>query len=168
MRYFIILLIVAFMGCRSGAGSHEGHDHTAEAHSHEGHDHAHDHEGHEGHDHAAEEAHDHDGHEGHDHEEPEEEAGHGDEIIFTRAQAEAAGLTIEPVEPGAFSRVIKTSGRIQSPQGGETVVAAASNGIVSFSGDLTEGRAVSKGGTLATISARASFGGLKSSPKRPK
>ncbi len=39
MRYFLILLAVAFWGCRAGAGSHEGHEHDHEGHSEHGHDH---------------------------------------------------------------------------------------------------------------------------------
>lgn len=129
-----VVAVMAFTGCKSGACSHKGH--AAE-----------------GHEHAVEEAH---GHEGHDHEtEAAEENGHSDEIIFTRAQAEAAGLTVETVEPGVFSQVIRTSGRVESPQGEEVVIAATSGGIVSFAGNFTEGAAVSRGQAIVTISAQS-------------
>ncbi len=122
MRYFTILLAVALVGCKSGTGSHEGHDH-----------------GHEAHDHGAEKS---------------ETAHGGDEIVFTHRQAEAAGLTVEVVEPSTFRQIIKTSGRIQSPQGDEAVVAATSSGIVSFAGTFAEGSAVRRGQTVASISAQ--------------
>lgn len=132
MKYIFILLAIAFTGCGVGAGSHTGHDH-----------------GNEGHDHAAEAS----GHDDHDHE--AEEDGHGDRIVFTRAQAEAAGLTIETAAPGVFSPAIKTSGQIQNKQDEEAILAATSSGIVSFAGSaLTEGAAVVKGQTLVTISAQ--------------
>ena len=134
MRYIIILLAVVFVGCKSGAGSHEGHNHD-----------------HEGYDHATDEAHD---HEGHDHG-AEETAHGGNEIIFTHRQAEVAGLTVETVEPSTFNQIIKTSGQIQSPQGEEAVVTATSSGIVSFADpSITQGRAVRQGQTIATISAQ--------------
>jgi RND family efflux transporter MFP subunit len=112
MKYLFILLAVAFVGCKSGAKSHEGHNHeTEEAHVHtegeslEGHDHEaeepHSHEaesleaGHEGHDHAAEAEHNHEA-EGHDHaaeeshnHEAEEEHDHAAEA----ATAVANGVT---------------------------------------------------------------------------
>ncbi len=143
MRYFIILLAVAFMGCKSGIPSHGGHNHEAEGHDHAAEE-AH---GHEGHDHGADELHGH---------EPEAtEAGHNEGgIVFTRGQAEAAGLTIETVELSTFHRVIKTSGQIQSLQGGEAVVVATSSGIVSFPGTFAEGSAVGQGETIATLSAQ--------------
>lgn len=157
MRYVIILLAVAFMGCRAGVNSHEGHDN----HNHETHDHAaaHDH-GDEGHDHSSEEAH---GHEGHDHSDQGDEAhaGHNhDHIAFTREQAAAAGLETEIVELSEFRQIIETGGMILNAPGGEEVVAATSSGIISFAaGTATEGAAVRKGQTIATISARGLIDG---------
>jgi RND family efflux transporter MFP subunit len=132
MKYILILLTAALWSC-----GHIGHNNDA----------------HEGHDHATEEAL---GHEGHNHKAEEaEEAGHPeDEIIFTHEQAEATGLTVETVEPGKFNQIIKVGGRVQSSRDDETVVVARSGGVVAFAGSLTEGRAVAKGETIATVSAR--------------
>ena len=94
-------------------------------------------------------------HEGHDHGAENSEAAHTeDEIVFTRMQAEAAGLATEVVEPSTFNQIIKTSGQIQSPQGEEAVVAATSSGIVSFAGIFAEGSAVRQGQIIASISAQ--------------
>jgi RND family efflux transporter MFP subunit len=162
-----------FYGCNSNRGNSdtrehghehvEGHDHGNEGHDHsnEGHDHGnegHDH-GNEGHDHGNE-GHDH-GNEGHTHEgcsheneEHNREGEHTDEIRFTRQQAEAAGLQTETVEPGAFNRVIKTSGQIQAAQGDEVTIIATSAGVVSFANpSVTDGTAVRAGETIVTVSA---------------
>ncbi len=154
MRYLIILLAAAFIGCRAGAP--EGHEHNDHNHApeevqgHEDHIHAiEDEHGHESHDH---EAHDHSNHEGHEHDSNSHE-GH-DHIVFTQSQAKAAGLEIETVEPAEFRQVIKTGGRILNAPGGEVTIAATSNGIVSFTRILTEGAVVTKGQTIAVISTR--------------
>ena len=53
------------------------------------------------------ESHNHSEDDGHDH--SKGESNHTDEISFTKAQAEAVGLIVETVSPGAFQQVIKTS-----------------------------------------------------------
>jgi RND family efflux transporter MFP subunit len=80
---------------------------------------------------------------------------HTDEIAFSKAQAEAAGLEIETAAPGAFRQVIKTSGQLLPAQGDEITVVAASSGVVSFaSSDLSEGAAVKAGQVLVHLSAQ--------------
>ena len=80
---------------------------------------------------------------------------HPDEIVFTRQQAEAAGLEVQTVAPAPFSGVIRTGGRIQPSQGSETTLAATADGIVTFADpSLSPGMAVRAGETLATVSAR--------------
>ncbi|MDR1666505.1 MAG: efflux RND transporter periplasmic adaptor subunit [Bacteroidales bacterium] len=80
---------------------------------------------------------------------------HSDEIAFTKAQAEAVGLTIETVVPATFFQVIKTSGQIQASQGDEVTIVATSNGIVSFvNPSITEGTAVRPGEAIVTVSAK--------------
>ena len=87
--------------------------------------------------------------------ESEIEGEHTDEIAFSKKQAELAGLTTENVSPGTFYNALKTSGQIQAPQGNEVVIAATSNGIVSFTNSsITEGAAVSAGQSIVTISAK--------------
>ena len=99
------------------------------------------------------ESHNHSEDDGHDH--AKGESNHTDEISFTKAQAEAVGLIVETVSPGAFQQVIKTSGQIQASQGDEATIVSTSNGIVSFSNrSITEGTAVRSGETIVTVSAK--------------
>lgn len=174
---------MAFIGCRSGANSHKGHDNGAGEHNHttettNGHaaDSCHD-----GHNHGAgEDREDHrhdantDAHDGHNREaaDDDKEHNHGTgndkkehdhgsvtgakngEIVFSAAQADAAGLSVETVGPADFRTAIKTCGTIESPHGEEAVVAATSSGIVSLTGNFTEGTAVAKGQAIVTISAQ--------------
>lgn len=167
LKYSFILLIMisvaAFTGCK-GKKTDE-HGHAAETHAEAGakvdeHEHV---EG-DGHDHATETETEHSEGDGHDHSAVEEaghvegnekDSEHTDEIAFSKKQAELAGLTIETVSPGTFNNAFKTSGQIQAPQGNEVVIAATSNGIVSFTNSsITEGTAVSAGQSIVTISAK--------------
>ena len=167
LKYSIILLIItsvaAFTGCK-GKKTDE-HGHAAETHTTVGekvdeHEHV---EG-DGHDHATETETEHSEGDGHDHSAVEEaghvegnekDSEHTDEIAFSKKQAALAGLTTETVSPGTFYNTIKTSGQIQAPQGNEVVIAATSNGIVSFTNSsITEGTAVGAGQTIVTISAK--------------
>lgn len=85
----------------------------------------------------------------------EEAHDHGDAIVFTKCQAEAAGVQVEDVKPEAFNNVIKTAGQIQSAQGDEATLVATSNGIVSFvKSTIAEGAAVKQGESVVTISAK--------------
>ncbi|NLU28235.1 MAG: efflux RND transporter periplasmic adaptor subunit [Bacteroidales bacterium] len=106
---------------------------------------------------ALKDAHEHVDGDGHDHSKDvvETEGGHTDEIAFTKAQAEAVGLTVETVSPSTFHQVIKTSGQIQASQGDEATIVATSNGIVSFvNRSITEGTAVRSGEAIVTVSAK--------------
>ncbi|RNC64890.1 efflux RND transporter periplasmic adaptor subunit [Proteiniphilum sp. X52] len=136
MKTYIVGLLIAMAllipGCHSG-NKHESSSDAKDAHEHR-HDHDHSH------------SHDHD----HDH-----SSGDTDAILFTRRQAEMTGLEVEQVAPAPFSYVIKTSGRIQAAQGDEVIIAATSNGIVSFTNpSLTDGGAVRSGQSIVTISAK--------------
>lgn len=149
-----VLCTYLMAGCAGHAthGEHDAHDHAhEEAHDHT-HDHAHDHDhdhAAEGHDHASEAAHEHN--DGHDHDHAIGGA-HPGEIIFKKALAEAVGLQTRTVEPGPFVDVIKTTGRILTAQGDESVVVATVPGIVSF-GNLPfiDGTPVRKGQTLLNL-----------------
>ena len=138
------------------------HHHEAE-HDHSGHSHAeHDHEGHAEHNHSehSHNGHDHAEHNHTDHNHAEHDHGHGEHahgegIAFTRAQAEAAGLQVEVIDELPFYGVIKTTGHIQAPVGGEVVVVAASAGVLYYTDpSIVEGQAVGKDQTLAGISAK--------------
>ena len=80
---------------------------------------------------------------------------HSDEIIFTKAQALAAGLEMEEVRPAPFRQVIKTGGQVLAAADDEKTVVATTTGVVDFSKSaLNEGVALSAGQSVATISAR--------------
>ena len=103
-KIYLVWVIFAYIlaGCNGNTAAHGEHEH--EAHEHE-------------------EGHDHD-HEGHDHEHEETGEGHAGEISFKKALAEAVGLQTSKVEPGVFTDVIKTSGRVMAAQGEESTVVA--------------------------------------------
>lgn len=136
-KVYLMWVVFAYIlaGCHGNTATHE-HEH--EAHEHEAHEHEHDHE-HEGHDHEHEQEH-------------EEGTVHAGEISFKKAQAEAVGLQTRKVEPGDFTDVIKTSGRVLAAQGEETTVVATVPGVVTF-GNLSfvEGTAVRKGQALLSL-----------------
>lgn len=92
-------------------------------------------------------------HEGHNHE--NENAGHGDEIIFTKKQAAQTDFKVEEIQPGVFHQVIKTSGQILPAPGDESALVATNNGIISFANHkLTAGSAVHKGQILFHIASK--------------
>lgn len=159
--YIGFLGLFALAACNSKtAQNHEGHDHSTATHSQEGHDHeGENHEGHEGHNHEAE-GHNHaaeegESHEGHNHGtagQGEHSEAAGDEIIFPKAKAEAAGVKVNVINPAPFQQVIKTSGQVLAAQGDESVAVATVAGVVSFRGKVTEGMSVGRGTALVTIS----------------
>ena len=118
-KIYLVWVIFAYIlaGCNGNTAAHGEHEHEAHEHE-EGHDHDH-----EGHDHE---------HEGHDHEHEETGEGHAGEISFKKALAEAVGLQTSKVEPGVFTDVIKTSGRVMAAQGEESTVVATVPGVVTF------------------------------------
>ena len=127
-----VLCAYILAGCQSHTASHDEHDH--EAHEHEaGHVHDHEHE----HEHTADE------HTGET---------HAGEIAFKKAQAEAVGLQTRKVTPGAFTNVIKASGRVLAAQGEESTIVATVPGVVVF-GELPfiEGTAVRKGQPILNL-----------------
>lgn len=162
MKTYIIALFVVtailLTGCNSGKNS--DNQKKEDKHEHvdgDGHDHAnekdHDHSEGDGHDHSNEKGH-YEG-DGHNHGAEAKEDSHADEILFTRQQAKMVDLQTETVSPGNFYQAIKTSGQIQASQGDEAVIAATSNGIVSFTNpSITDGTAIKAGQSIVTISAK--------------
>lgn len=139
--FLIMISVAVFTGCK---GKTDEHGHAAEAHAEAA-------EKDSEHEHSEGEANHIEG-DGHD---LEKESEHTDEIAFSKKQAKLAGLTTETVSPGTFYNAIKTSGQIQVPQGNEVVIAATSNGIVSFTNSsITEGATVSAGQSIVSISAK--------------
>ena len=144
--YIMTAALAIFVGC----GNNSNHSHSYEAEEQEVHEHSH--ESHEAHD----QDHDHDHDHGHSHDAHTEEShNHAPGIIeFTKAQADAAELEIETVQPASFNAVIRTSGEILPAQGDEKTVVATTSGIVTLgSGSrILPGVKVSKGATIAVIS----------------
>ena len=134
--FFCTLLLASCGGKKDHNHDHE-HGTECSEHDHEGHDH-----GSEGHN-----------HEGEDHEH-EAEATHSDEIIFPQAKAEAAGVTVETIQPKTFHQIIKTSGQVLAAQGDETVVVATVSGVVSFKSPVTDGMAIRQGAQLLVLSSK--------------
>ena len=153
-RIYLVWVAFAYIlaGCTGSTAVHGEHEH--EAHKHvEGHDHEH-----EGHDHE---------HEGHDHGHEKNAGGHAGEISFKNALAEAVGLQIRKVELGAFTDVIKTSGRVMAAQGEESTVVATVPGVVTF-GNLSfvDGTVVRKGQAILNLaSSRLSDGNVAAKAK---
>lgn len=82
-----------------------------------------------------------------------EEKGHSTEIVISPEQAHQAGIVAEIIKPGNFSGVIPAGGKILAASGNEATIVATVPGIVRFQRGITEGTAISKGGTVFTISA---------------
>lgn len=151
---FVVIAII-FTGCNSG--QKKDNQNSRDKHEHvdgDGHDHSnekdHDHSDDDGHDHAKDGNHSEDDGHGHG-----KESGSIEEIVFSKEQAKLVGLTTEAVSPGTFYQAIKTSGQIQASQGNEVVIAATSNGIVSFTNpSITDGTAINAGQSVVTISAK--------------
>lgn len=130
------------------------------AEHHHDHDHEHEHEMAEAHDH------DHDHEHDHDHDHDHEHDGHSDEIIFTPAQAAAAGLTTETVKAGSFSGVMHVSGRITPSNSDETTVVAGMSGTVHFANAMMPGKRLAYRANIAeirtqTVTGSSSVGTIK-------
>lgn len=110
------------------------------------HAHSDDHDSSDKHEHSA------DGHASVDRHESDEHEHSADEIIIPADKAKAAGIVVETANPGDFSSVLKTGGKILAASGDESVVAATVAGVVSLNRQFTDGTPVAKGSPLFTIS----------------
>jgi RND family efflux transporter MFP subunit len=91
-------------------------------------------------------------HEAEEYEHAADEHHDANEIHFTPQQAEASGLTLETVAPGAFSSVVRVGGRLLAATGDEQTVTAQAAGVLTPAAqDLCVGRAVRRGETLYYI-----------------
>lgn len=79
---------------------------------------------------------------------------HASETVISPEEAKAAGIVTETVTPGEFAGVIPAGGKILPASGDEATVVATVPGIVRLARGLAEGSAVSKGGTVFTISSK--------------
>ena len=81
-------------------------------------------------------------------------------ILFSKEQAENAGLALETVRTDEFAPSLRVSGQVVEAHGDEMTVVARSSGIISFVRDhLTEGMEVKGGEALAIVSAKGMKGG---------
>lgn len=92
----------------------------------------------------------------HDH---SHEAGHSDEITLKPEDAEKFGVYTQMVKPRQFNEVIKVSGQIVPAPGDQAVVSAPSSGIITLANGISEGKKISAGTTVATISSKGISGG---------
>lgn len=150
--FFIIALASLVLGSCKNQNSHNHDEHSHETETHTSATEEHD-----------EATHNHDKNttadDGHNHAPGEAcesnnamEESHADEIVVSNEQAKASGIVTEIIQPGKFQQVINTSGQILVAQGDESVVVATVAGVINFNGMITEGKPVSKGTTLITIS----------------
>lgn len=92
-------------------------------------------------------------------EEADHEHSGGNEIELPAENAENFGVVTTEIVPGAFSEVVEVSGTIAPSPSDKSTVSARSAGIVTIARGISEGKAVSAGQTIATISARGVAGG---------
>lgn len=140
---FLIMAAMCFYGCKGN--NKQAHEHeTAETHA--GHDHSHEGDEHAGHDHD---------HEGDEQSHGSEEAGHSDEIVFTKAQAARTDFEVREIQAGTFHQVIKTTGQVLPAPGDESAIVATTNGVISYANTgLAAGSAVKEGETLFYIATK--------------
>ena len=151
-----IAAIISGSCARHQHNEHEHHhgEHTEEHHhEHEGECDEHHHDGHH-HEHDGEcDEHHHGTHDEH------AEAAHGDEIIFTAAQAARTDFEVTEAAIQPFSEIIHCSGTLQESQNGRAVIASPVSGRVVFERNLSAGSAVEKGETLFHIDTKSFTGG---------
>lgn len=139
-KLYITLLCAAltlFWGCKSNSEAHE--------HEHEHTEHAHEHEGHELDEH---------GHEAH-----EKGGGFGGEIVLEPEVAEAFGVATEVIDPAPFHQVIRATGQILTSNAQTAVVAAPTDGTISFARNARPGANVKAGAVIGIIDSKGVTGG---------
>ncbi len=99
-----------------------------------------------------------DGHEG-EHEGEHGEEHEGEEITLHAHEAEEFGVGVDTIKAGEFAEVVKVGGQIEASTTSRSVVSATAAGIVHFTSNITEGKKISAGSTIATISAKGISGG---------
>lgn len=135
MKIIIIIIVLAFAGCKLGTQKNEMYANIAsndtkeeQNHEHDEHEHEHEHYEHEN--------------ELDEHEHEQEDEKHNETDYET--------ITVKKTD---FYEIIRTSGEILSAQGDEIIVSARHDGIVLFDKQsLMEGNAIKAGSGLLTIS----------------
>lgn len=96
---------------------------------------------------------------GHHHHDHGSHAGQSDEIVLKPSDAKRFGVYSKMVKPQQFNEILKVSGQIVSAPNDQSVVSASSSGIVSYTSGIVEGKKVSTGTAVASISAKGMAGG---------
>ena len=96
---------------------------------------------------------------GHHHHDHGSHAGQSDEIVLKPSDAKRFGVYSKMVKPQPINEVLKVSGQIVSAPNDQSVVSASSSGIVSYTSGIVEGKKVSTGTAVASISAKGMVGG---------
>lgn len=72
-------------------------------------------------------------------------------VVFTKEMSWKVDFSTDSCRKMPFGQVIHTIGRVQPSQGDEYAITAKADGIVSITGELTEGKSVRAGQTLFSI-----------------
>lgn len=88
-----------------------------------------------------------------------EEEHHHSGLEIDSVKAENLGIIKEKAVKSPFREVIKTGGVLESANSDNFTITAKKSGIVTLSSDITEGKSINKGATIATISSQGVQGG---------
>ena len=81
------------------------------------------------------------------------------EIILPIKSAEKFGVYSQMVKPRDFNNIIKVTGQIESAASEQSIVTATAPGIINFKSGIVEGKTISKGTIIATITSKEITGG---------
>lgn len=98
------------------------------------------------------------GHHHHDHSHAGNN-GNSEEIVLSVKEANRFGVYSQMVKPQDFNDVIKVSGQVLSALDDQSIVVAPSSGILTFAHGIIEGKKVTTGNAIASVSARGISGG---------
>jgi len=89
-----------------------------------------------------------------------------DEIVLSESDAHRLGVYTQMVKPREFNEIIKVSGQIESAPSAQSVVAAPSPGIITFTRGLVPGQKVVSGTVIGSVSAQNMAGGDQNEANR--
>lgn len=84
---------------------------------------------------------------------------HGNEIILPAESAKKFGVYSQMVKPQDFNNIIKVTGQIEASTNEQSIVTATAPGIINFKPGIVEGKNISKGAVVATITSKNITGG---------
>ena len=89
-----------------------------------------------------------------------------DEIVLSEADAQRLGVYTQMVKPREFNEIIKVSGQMESAPSAQSVVAAPSPGIITFTRGLVPGQKVVSGTVIGSVTAQNMAGGDQNEANR--